>query len=227
MQFNLLPDVKLQYLRAVRLKRLTMSISFIASAAAVMILIILLVTVYVWQKKTMSDLDGDITTYSQKVESTPNLNQTLTVQSQLKSLPGLHDQKPVATRLFDYVKKVTPSKDGITDLQIDFTMNTLSIQGKAPNLDSVNTFVDTLKYTNYEANGAKKVPAFSQVVLSEFNTTSKETTFTITMTYDPNIFSSQQQVKLDVPNIVTTHSDLNSTTDLFQKAPKKDAGGTN
>lgn len=222
MQLNLLPDVKLKYLKAVRTKRLTISVSVIASAAALFILIVLLATVYIFQRKSLNDVNNDIATYTQKVQSTPHLNQMLTVQNQLKSLPSLHDQKPVATRLFDYVKQLTPAKDSITDLQVDFTADTMSIQGSAPSLDNVNTFVDTLKYTKYQVDGdsSTEAAAFSNVVLSQFSTTSKNTDFTITLSYDPAIFDSTKNVQLNVPNIVTTRVGT-QTTDLFQNKPKE------
>lgn len=224
-QFNLLPDVKIQYLKAVRTKRLTLAISVIASAVCLAIFLILLGTVYVLQKKNLSDLNNDIASYTSQVKATPNLNQTLTVQNQLKSLPALHDQKPVAARLFGYLKQLTPSATGITDLNMDYTANTASIQGKASTLDIVNTYVDTLKFTKYKTAGINGSSlAFSQVVLSDFTTTTQGTTYTITLNFDPAIFNSASNVTLVVPNIITTRSAIDQPTDLFQNAPKPNTG---
>src|SRR3979411_1883627 len=98
-QFNLLPDVKIQYLKARRQEHLVVLISTFATIAGIAIVLILLSTVYVVQKKNLSDLNRDIKTDSQQLQATPNLDKILTVQNQLKALPSLHDQKPVVTRL--------------------------------------------------------------------------------------------------------------------------------
>src|SRR5215467_2991209 len=98
-QFNLLPDVKIQYLKAQRQKHLVVFISTIAIIAAIALFAFLVTFVDVLQKKNLSDLNADIQTNSNQLKSTPDLSKILTVQNQLKALPGLHDQKAVATRL--------------------------------------------------------------------------------------------------------------------------------
>jgi len=100
-QFNLLPDIKQQYIKAERQKHLIVFISTVASIAAIALLVVLILIVDVWQKKSISDLNGDIKNNTSQLSSTQDLNKILTVQNQLNSLGPLHDKKAVAGRLFD------------------------------------------------------------------------------------------------------------------------------
>lgn len=218
-QFNLLPDIKQQYLKAQRQKHLVSFVSTLATLAAIAIFVVLLLVVQVWQKKSISDLNGDIKKYSNELSSTDDLNKILTVQNQLKSLPTLHDQKAVASRMFDYTTQLTPAKATISKLNLDFAANTISITGSADSLATVNTYVDTLKFTKYTTNGDNQQTgnAFSSVVLSTFGRTGNDTTYTITASFDPLIFSQEQSVTLTVPKITTSRSATEQPTDLFKQ----------
>jgi hypothetical protein len=218
-QLNLLPDVKLKYIKTERLKKLVLSVSIIASAAALLIFLLLVLTVDIWQKKTINDLSDDIKTSSRKLQNTPNLNKILTIQSQLNSLDTLHADKPVATRLTDFLGQVTPNTATISDLKADFGQNTLSITGNAPTLDVVNAFVDGLKFTTYTttANTESK-KAFSNVVLSQFSRDASKASFTITLSFSQDIFNVSGDVTLSVPNQITTRSVIEQPNSLFQGA---------
>lgn len=228
-QFNLLPDIKQQYLRAQRQKHLVVFISAIASIAAVALMIVLVLVVNVWQKKSINDLTGDIKKYSNQLSGTEDLNKILTVQNQLNSLTGLHDKKAVATRLFDYVTKLTPANASIAKLNVDYAKNTVTISGTANALSTVNTYVDTLKFTNYKVVSGKaksntEKQAFSGVVLTAFGRTNQDTTYTIDAKFDPVIFSELSEVELTVPQITTTRSATEQPTDLFKQST---TNGTN
>lgn len=217
-QFNLLPDIKQQYLKAQRQKHLVVFFSTIAAIATIALFVVMLLVVQVWQKKSISDLNGDIKKYSNQLSGTNDINKILTVQNQLTSLTALHDKKAVASRMFDYVTQTTPAAATISKLNLDFALNTVSISGSADSLATVNTYVDTLKFTTFKATGetAKEGNAYSQVVLSTFTRTSKDTTYTITATFDPTIFSGTSEVSLTVPKITTTRSATEQPTDLFK-----------
>lgn len=197
-QFNLLPDVKQEYIKTQRIKRLVISISFLASIAALVVFLILVSTVYLVQRKSISDLSRDIKTDSAQLENKPNIADILTVQGQLTSLSSLNAQKPSASRLFGYLSQLTPTQATISDLQIDFTQNTVTINGNAPSLDVVNTFVDGLKYTNYSLQGdTASTKAFSNVVLASFSRSTKAT-YSITLVFDPTIFNNAKNVSLTI-----------------------------
>ena len=200
-QFNLLPDIKIQYLRANRQKHLVVLVSFIVIIASLVALGILLSVVYGLQKKNISDLSSDIEKASTELKNTPNLTKILTVQNQLKALPALHDAKPVVTRLFSYLATSTPKTATNSRILTDFVQNTLSLSGTADSLGTVNTYIDALKGTTFRTTEDASVvdkPAFSNVVLSSFGRDSKTASYTITLSFDPLVFSEASDVVFSI-----------------------------
>lgn len=199
-QFNLLPAVKLEYVKTQRTKRLLTLISVVVSVASLAVLLFTLAYVDGVQKKSLHDLNGDIARYSTQLKNVRDLDEILTVQNQLSTLTSLHDQKPVASRLFGYISQVTPSQANLNKLTVDFTANTLTIGGVAPSLDPVSTYTDTLKATTYNiAGGTTGTHAFSNVVLTSFGRDNTGASFTITCNFDPAIFNTNNNVTLQVP----------------------------
>lgn len=226
-QFNLLPDVKIQYLKARRQKHLVVLISALATIAGIAILAILLSVVYVAQKKNLSDLNKDIKSNSKQLQSTTDLNKILTVQNQLAALSGLHQDKPQVTRLASYLSEVTPVQASIAKINVDFKGNIVTINGSADSNVTINKFTDTLKFTTYgpKDSNEKGKDAFSNVVLSNFTRTDKAATYTITASFDPAIFSSQEDVVLTVPQITSTRSAIEQPGALFQGSTNTTGNG--
>jgi len=218
-QFNLLPDIKIQYIKARQQKHLVLLVSGIAIAASLVVMAVLVSTVFIVQKKSISDLTRDITAASKQLQDTPDLTKMLTVQNQLKALPGLHENKPAASRIFGYIAQSTPSDASISRLLVDFGTTTLTISGSAASLEVVNTYTDTLKFATYHTANDKEneVQAFSDVVLASFGRDSKGASYTITLTFDPVIFSNTEEVTLTIPNKITTRSQTEQPEALFQE----------
>lgn len=234
-QLNLLPDIKLAYIKAERTRRLVLSVSFLVAAAAVVILLLLL-SVYGLQKKHLSDLNKDIKSESAKLQNEPQINKILTVQNQLQSLTNLHAQEPAASKLFDYLNQVTPTSVSISDFSIDFTQQTATITGTSDNLAHVNQYIDTLKATTYttddSSSNSSGQQAFSNVVLSSFSLSTgagsngnQSASYSITLSYDQTIFDNTQNAKLHVPSITTTYLSAHDPNDLFKAAPATANGG--
>lgn len=216
-QFNLLPDVKLEYIKARRLKRSVMFISTLIAGGALGILILLYVGVAVFQKEHLNDLSADIATNSKKLNSIKDLNKILTIQNQLNSLSDLHDKKLTTSRLFPYMQQVTPADVSVASLNVDFTSQKIIITGSAKSLTTVNQFVDTLKFTTFSVAGDDtQLPAFSQVVLSSFGRDDKGASYTINLKFDATIFEGTKEVKLKVPSKVTSRSETEKPDALFQ-----------
>lgn len=231
-QFNLLPDVKLEYIKTRRAKRLVMLISSLVTAVSVTVLILLVMVVHVFQKQHLANIAEDIETDSKAIKATPNLEKILTIQSQLMSLPELHRSKPVVSRLFDYVRQITPANVNIARLDVNFADNTVSVTGTAQSLGDVNKFIDTLKFTEFtkgdpealstrEFKRGEQELAFSDVVLGTFGRSADKTAYTVNFNFNPAIFEalsddpattdmdeSTHIVKLIIPNIITTRSQL-------------------
>ncbi|HSW99814.1 MAG TPA: hypothetical protein VLH38_02135 [Patescibacteria group bacterium] len=204
-QFNLLPDIKIQYLKARRQKHLVMLGSTVAIIFSIGATVILISVVFGLQKKNISDLNRDIKAKSSELQSTRNLNRMLTVQNQLTSLPALHNAKPVASRLYGFVTQVAPTAASISHLNADFQKNTITITGAADSLSTVNSFTDALKFATYHTstNAKSEKAAFSDVVLNTFGRDDKGASYTIIASFSPALFSEQADVTLNVPNITT------------------------
>jgi Tfp pilus assembly protein PilN len=219
-QFNLLPDVKLEYARQQKTKRLVYGATILASLVAITIFVISFVSVSLLQKKLLDNAGKDITTYSNKIKSIPNLQKILTVQNQLNSLPGLHDKKHYQSRLFTYLPQVTPTNISIDSVVIDNTANTIELDGSSDTVETINKFVDTIKFTSYVvgSNQSTKKLAFSNVVLSNIGRNDKNATYTVKASFDPSIFTGTKPISLVVPQETTTRSVLdapNAKTPLF------------
>lgn len=235
-QFNLLPDVKLQYIKAERTKRTVVSLCVIIAGAAVGLFILFFTAVNVVQKQHMGNLNEDIDNYVKQLEEKPELSKILTIQNQLSSLSQLHSQKPVVSRTFTYIQQVTPQKASMESLTINFAEHTMMIEGSADSLATVNTFTDTLKFTTFNAETAgeqkSNIAAFAEVVLSDFSIASvtagdvnKAANYSITLKYDPLIFNDASKVTLVVPSKVTTRSETEKPADIFQRQSDETTGG--
>lgn len=193
-QLNLLPDVKLEYIKARQRKRMVVGTAVIVSGFFLTIFILLFIFVRFAQKEHINHLDKDIAKTTEQLQSKQDLNKILTIQNQLNSLPALHDQKTVSSRLFDYLTQLTPAQATISQVTLDFAEGTISLEGNANEISTVNKFVDTLKFTGFSTseenisedqkqcalqpiesqaatgeNPLKVCRAFNEVVLQEFS----------------------------------------------------------
>ncbi|MDB5183064.1 MAG: putative Fimbrial assembly family protein [Candidatus Saccharibacteria bacterium] len=206
-QFNLLPDVKVAYIKAIKAKRVVMVASGIAVVISLGILAAMFSAVSI-QKNHIKDLNVDIRKYENDLSGTQDLAKILTIQNQLKSLPALYSQRPVTSRLYKYIQATTPAQISMKRIDLDFVAGTLETEGTADTLESVNRYVDTLKFTTYTTDSDKTpVNAFSSVILKTFNRDTKTASYTIDFNFDPVIFNADQKVNLIVPSTVTTRSE--------------------
>ncbi len=231
-QFNLLPDVKLEYIKAKRTKRSVMLVSIIATGVALGISIMLFLTVSVLQKQHINNLNNDIQKYTNELKNIEDLDRILTVQNQLNKLTELHDQKAVLSRLKNYINQITPAQVSYAEIELNTELSTMRFAGSADSLKTINQFVDTLKFTNYTVRDSDlpAARAFTEVVLTAFETNEeKGFTYEIDLKYDPNIFSSQVEASMTVPSIVTTRSATEKPTENLIQAIEQDdapAGGS-
>ncbi len=220
-QFNLLPDIKLEYIKARRMKRLVVGASLIITGLALAIFILLFLGVNVVQKRHLSNLDKDIASNIAALEAVPDINKVLTIQNQLNSLTALHIQKPASSRFIQYLTQTTPKNASITQADVDFTLGTITMSGTADSLKTVNKFADTLKFTTFTTDQNETAqPAFSQVVLTGFGVGDKAATYQFSFKFNPEIFDNTKKVKLAVPDITSTRSETEKPSDLFQKLPE-------
>ena len=224
-QFNLLPSVKLDYIRATTTRNRVTQLAIVVSAASLALLLVMVVFVEAIQKKQLSDAAGQITSTTNTIQSQPEITKILTVQNQLTTLVTLHSQKHITSRLFDYLVQLTPATVNLSRLSIDNSKNTIAIDGTADSAASVNQFADTLKFTQFTiGKDTTTHPAFSSVVVSNFNISTSNVSYSLSLNFDPDLFSNNLKDSsgtlaaptLVVPNQTTTRSALSDPNSLFK-----------
>ena len=227
-QINLIPDVKAEYMRAIKLKRMIFGTSFIVIAASLGLVVMLFSYSNGVQSIQLNGLQDDIDEYSKQLAAVPDLDKILTIQNQLNSLDALHADKPVTSRLYTFIPQITPPNVSLTRFGVDLdpAVATIEIRGLARNQEDVNRFVDTLKFTKYTKGGTdEQLDAFSEVVLANFDVTDSSSTFNVVLKYNPELLSgSVENVTLVVPTQITTRSTTerpNAT--LFDQDPNTEA----
>jgi Fimbrial assembly protein (PilN) len=115
----------------------------------------------------------------------------------------------VYSRIFTYLTNLVPAQVNISKISVG-SDGTMGITGTTDTIESVNKFVDTLKFTVFkETTDATAKDAFDGVVLSSFSRDKQGATYTINFNYDPVIFSgSNAGTGLVVPKKITTRSEL-------------------
>lgn len=231
-ELNLLPDIKLEYIKAQRTRRRVTAISVLVTGVSV-VLLILLLGVGAVQKKHLGDLNKDIASANSALKNEQDVDKILTVQNDIGKLNDLHAKKPAMARTFDYLNQVTPNNVSISEMTVDTLTQTVTIAGATDALSSVNKYVDTLKFTTFTEAGADTASAaFGNVVLTEFGVNAEATSadkaagYTVTFQYNPLIFDNAKDIKLTVPSLTTTRTNVSAPTDLFQSAPPTDGTGT-
>lgn len=210
-QLNLLPDVKIAFIKAKAQKHLVMLGSFVVGGATLAIFVLLFVYVNLVQSTHLKDLSGDIVTSSEELTGTKNLNQILTIQKQLTSIDDLHAKKPATDRLVGYIAITTPTTVSLGQYDVDFTTSAITITGKSTSLSNINAYVNTLKSIQYVTKEDKEPKkAYDEVVLTNFTPGANETTFSISLKFDPVIFDSSQEVSLSLPNQQVTNLNSNA-----------------
>ncbi len=233
-QFNLLPDVKLEYVKKQRSKRLVMMGAFGITGLCIFVLVLLFMIVNVFQKQHISNLNEDIEKTTAELKAVPELDKVLTVQNQLNVVNGLHEDKPAAFRIYNYLIQMTPNEAKISEVSVDFVENKMTISGSATSLQVINKFVDTLKFTEYvysqDGEPTEPTPAFSQVVLSSYGISDNDdaanrTSYTIDFSFDRTIFDNALDVQLVVPPIISTRSVTERPQELFEAKPEEPTEG--
>lgn len=133
-QINLVPDVKLELIRAQRHRNLIVSGAIIITIAAATIVGLLAAYVYGYQLFMSQDLDNKITKRDAEFRGKKDIVNTVTIQNQLKSLETKHENKAMTSRIFGLLSvasaKDTDNSVSVSAFSVDTTAKTISITGQ-------------------------------------------------------------------------------------------------
>lgn len=201
-EVNLIPDVKQELIKAERTRFKVIAGSITIGIISLAALTLLAIYVFGVQTVRGSLADTAIKDGSTKLESVADLSKTLTIQNQLTVLDSLNDSKKVDSRIFDVLGAIIPpepNKIQISNLSIDSSADTITIDGQAANsyvaLEVFKKTIEgaTLRYVDADG-AAQSVPMASNVSIrdtsyGEDNTGTKLLRFTISFTYASELFS--------------------------------------
>lgn len=224
-EINLVPDVKQEFLRAQRTRNTVISIAIIVGIAAVAAIV--LISVIVGGQLALSSLnDRTIATENRKLQSVEDLNETVTLQNQLKQLATMHDQNTINSRIFDILTAINPPAPNdvtVSNFQLDPENNAVSIEGSAVNgYAAVEVFKKTILNTEFSySDGGERVkdPLADTVNVSETSYGEdsegrKVLRFVVSFTYPENLLSRT----ITDAKIVSPTSEIN-VTDSFIRVP--------
>lgn len=195
---------------------MVMLVSGLVVSGSLALVVLALAYVFVVQGAQLKIVGDNIAEHTESIKQkrgqVDDINKVLTVQNQLVSLDTLHASKPISSRIFDYLAKMTPASVIMEKLTVSMTegAETMTITGSTDTLETINKFTDTLKFTEFTPEGSEESQTvFTEVVLTSFSRDKVGASYTITMKFDPIIFDSENDsTKLKVPaGIITTRSE--------------------
>ena len=213
---NLLPDIKLEYLKTRRTQARVVSTAILVTAAVIGLVVLVAIWVYGVQAVQKSYLTGEIEKNGKELKQLPEIDKYLTLQNQLGKLTALHEGKNDFSRLLTYLPALNPAPPNnvtFTSVEAGTTElgNALSFRGETSNYTALNTFRDTLINATLKHEGTSE-KLFDSVVVSSSSLELGATggvlvVFSIDTTYNPNAFlSSVKDPVVSVPQITTTPS---------------------
>lgn len=228
---NLLPDIKKEYLKTNRNRRIIVVLAAVFSAGLLALVASGLIYTKLVRGPHAEAQQEDITAAVAQIKETEDLDKILTVNSQLQQLPALHEQKPLSSRLLQYLLVLTPDAVSINELTINFSdeevidgvSNRFTMSGLAEEVADINILADTLKNATYVIDKeSESARAFTQVAVPTYGAVSDDggtdigIAFTVQAQYDPAIFAATNtELKLTVPNITSSKANQETPSLLF------------
>lgn len=150
-QVNLIPDVKLELVKAQKHRNVIIAISVLTTAVAGTVLVSILVWVFVWQQVHLSSLTSDIKEKHEKFMDISDIEETVTISNQLAYIDSSHEEKTISSRIFDVMTAVsmqgTDNSIAISAFNIDTENKTITItaQTERSGYDAVDVFIKNLE----------------------------------------------------------------------------------
>ncbi len=229
-EINLIPDVKLELLKARRQRRMVISAAILTSIVAGAVVV--LMALYAFGVQTVADTlaTGSIDSESKKLSKVKDLSKTLTIQNQLEQLSRSQSDKNITSRLFDIISVTVPEgKNAVTIKRLAFKAedSIIDIEAEATNgYEALEVFKKTIGQTTFQYNvdGKAQKPLKIATAItdgerrySEDNQGRQVLRFSISFTYPEEMFKpDSEDGRIVGPNKQTaTDSAQGVPTSLF------------
>ncbi len=213
-EINLIPDVKLELLKARRQRKTVISAAVLT--AMVFTGGVVLLALYAFGGQTLANAlaDDAIKNESQKLSEVEDLAKTLTIQNQLSTLQGQHNDKLVSARLFDILTTTVPSGENrvsVSRITLEAEENLIAIEGEATNgYEALEVFKKTIAQTRFgfSQDGEAKEPVLiAENILDgerrygEDGDGNRVLRFSLSFTYPDELFAyTSEQGRIITPN---------------------------
>ena len=199
-QVNLIPDLKAEFLKAQRNKRVAISIATLVAAAFVAVVVLLFIYVNVVQKEHTDNLTEEIGGLVSDFQAAQDLDKIVTVQKQLEALPILHDEKPLISRLASFLTVITPEEVEFRSIDLSFESGRINMTGTAETVADANKFVNTVKGARYilPDDPENPITPFTNVILSAIGSGDDGTNFVLDYDFDAQLFLNHDDLTLIV-----------------------------
>ena len=228
-RLNLLPDVKIEYLKTKRAHAQVIGVASIVTMAAIGLVVLLAIWVYGGQDFLKKDLTEKLQKNAATLKAKPEIDKYLTLQNQLANLTALHESKSDFSRLLQFLPSITP--EGVKFSGIELTADeelgyTLVFQGETKDYTGLATLRDTLVNAMLAPEGVdvkdgEKLFETVTVATSSIGSSTNGgsvVSFRIETAYNPNAFlASIKNPTVSVPTLTTTQS-AQSSPDVFGRS---------
>lgn len=237
-QINLIPDVKLEYLKARKMRNVAITVSILAglAAAALVVLAVLFLLIQVGREKLADmGIEGEY----KKLSSVNDLSNLVTIQNQLSLISGQNNARSMTSRLFGVLQAINPKAPNdvkFTSVKLDPSKKVLRLEGIAeagyPSVEALKKTITNVefKYSGVDAaSKTKTIPIADKVEVGKtsFGQSSdgrRVLRFEITLQYPEVLFTNKaRKAQLVTPTeqIDVTDSRLQVPESLFSN-PARD-----
>lgn len=223
-QLNLLPDIKIEFLKKQRSRVQVITGAIILSLAAVGLTVFAALWVYAAQGLQKTLLTGDIKANVKKLQDIKDIDKYVTIQNQLASITALHDSKNNYSRLLDYLPSINTGVK-LEGVNVDSVTKTLTFEGTTADYTTLLVFRDTLRGAKLHYidvnNKQQETGLFTKVNIDSSGIgTNKDSTSTVsfkisTVYFDSAFSSTIQKPTITVPKKETTPSAEGAPTAVF------------
>lgn len=181
-EINLVPDIKDEMIRTLKLRNFIFFLCIVVAAASVAVTIVVGL-IMGGQEIAIQGKDKAIENLSSKINSYSDLNDFLTIKDQLNDISTLTDRKQVLSRTFNILSALIPTgADTITISELNvnledtpsFTFDAQANAGKEPFIDYnvLDSFKKSLQYMRYDYGkyvdkDGNEIPAYCMIEQGE------------------------------------------------------------
>lgn len=132
-EINLVPEVKIQMIKAQKLRNLVLYVCIVVSVVSI-VAVLVLFGIKSGQDIAMANQDGKLETLSAKLMGYEELGDIVTIQDQLDKLRQIQGNKMVLSRVFGAMNVMLPQGGDsvqLSNLRVDFSTSSLRLEGQA------------------------------------------------------------------------------------------------